>query len=119
MIFDVARKDIETVQGDSLVFALEFESYDDDGDIIDLSSAFFTVRGAFDGEIICQASLNSGIAKEEPGVYSVRLSPEQTANLEPGNYYYDLQVGLGDDVFTIVTGVLQSIPSVTGGESNV
>ena len=117
MIFEVAKKNLEIVQGDTVNFGLEFEEVNDTGDFIDLTSAFFTVRASFDGEIICQSSLGSGIIKEEVGLYSVSLSHDQTALLNPGTYYYDMQVGIEDEVYTIFVGVMTVIPSVTGGES--
>ena len=119
MIFEVCKKNIEIVQGDTVAFGLEFEEVNDTGDFIDLTSAYFTVRESFEGEIKAQSSLGNGIAKEEVGLYSVSLSHEQTSELTPGTYYYDMQVGIDDDIYTIFTGVLTVIPSVTGVDDNV
>lgn len=118
MLFDVAKKDIELVRGDTLAFGLEFVR-DDEEEFIDLDSAYFTIRAQFDESILCQASLGDGIAKESDGVYSIRVSPEQTATLSPGAYYYDMRVGVGNDEYTIFIGILNVIPSATGGETGV
>ena len=119
MIFEVAKKNIEIVKGDTITFGLEFEECNDTGDFIDLDSAYFTVRDSFEGAVLCQSSLNAGIVKEEVGLYSVSLSHEQTDTLDPGEYYYDMQVGIGNDVYTIFVGVMTVIPSVTGGGTGV
>lgn len=119
MVFEVCKKNLEIVQGDTVAFGLEFEEINDTGDFIDLTSAYFTVRDDFDESIKCQSSLGNGIAKEEVGLYSVSLSHEQTAELEPGTYYYDMQVGLGTEIYTIFVGVMTVLPSVTGGEPDV
>lgn len=43
----------------------------------------------------------------------VRIAPEDTQNLSPGQYYYDLEVGANGDVFTILRGILTLVPEIT------
>ena len=45
--------------------------------------------------------------------YIVRIAPEDTKNLETGMYYYDLQIELNGDVFTILNGALKIGSDVT------
>lgn len=97
----MADKNITMVRGDTLAFGMEFEGLDQD-----LSSAFFTCRQGWDGEIVFQKSLGSGITKVETGKYTVRVAPSDTANVTPAHYVYDLEIGANGDVFTILKGIL-------------
>jgi len=36
--------------------------------------------------------------------YRIRIDPEDTINILPGRYDYDLKIGLGDDISTIMLG---------------
>ena len=47
------------------------------------------------------------------GDYIVRIAPEDTKNLETGMYYYDLQIELNGDVFTVLNGALKIESDVT------
>lgn len=104
----MAEKNISMVRGDTLMFGLEFDDLEQD-----LDSAYFTVRKSYQGKVIFQKSLGDGITKTETGKYSVRIAPEDTASLDAGKYYYDLPVGVADDVYTILIGVLTIEQDVT------
>lgn len=61
-------------------------------------------------EYTLQASLTGGqITAAEPdeegdSKYQLRLAPEMTNDLEPGAYKYDLELRIGEDVYTLVEG---------------
>ena len=57
-------------------------------------------------DIVFQKSLDDGITKQGTGVYLVRISPEDTQEIDAGEYYYDLVIGVNGDVFTILKGIL-------------
>lgn len=103
------EKVINMVKGDTLAFGMEFTGLDQD-----LDSAYFTAKQSYDTEqTIFQKSLNDGIEKVSDGVYSVRLAPEDTANVIAGKYYYDLQIGANGDVYTLLYGIINLYPDVT------
>lgn len=96
-----ANQNINMVRGDTFAFGLELMQLDQD-----LESAFLTVRKSYDGDFSFQKSLNNGIEKVETGLYRFRIAPEDTIDLEAGHYYYDVQIGLNSDIFTVVKGDL-------------
>jgi len=101
--------DLTMVRGDTLAFDVRFEGLD-----TDLSSAAFTckTKGTSSSSIFSK-TLNSGISKVSTGVYRVRVAPADTANVAAGEYVYDLQVGLGSDIYTIILGNLKILQDAT------
>ena len=96
-----ADQNITMVRGDTIAFGLELIQLDQD-----LETAFFTCRRSYDAEISFQLSIGNGIEKVETGLYRVRIAPEMTKYLESGHYYYDFEIGLNSDVFTLAKGDL-------------
>ena len=96
---------LEMTKGDTLSFGVE---------IIDLGQeieeAYFTVKNNYDDDPLFQKSLGNGIQLDtvegENYTYIVRVAPEDTENLEPKKYYYDFEIRLNGDVFTILKGIL-------------
>ena len=110
--FQTVDENITLVRGDTLAFAIELYVIDEENDALvillnqDLSSCFFSVRKDYTNEeYVFQKSLGNGIEKIETGKYRIRIAPEDTAELEVGNYYYDLEIGLNSDYFTILKGL--------------
>lgn len=100
---------IDMVRGDSLSFGLEFEGLGQD-----LDSADFTVKkDESDVIILIHKELTDGITKSDENKYVVRLAPEDTANLDPGYYHFDMQIGVNGDIFTIMLGILVLVQGVT------
>lgn len=101
------RKNFEVIKGDTLAFGVEIEFSENPQD---LEKAYFTVKTNPDDFAIFQKSLGNGI--EKTGMignriyYRVRSDPSDTVNLSEGVYYYDLEVSLNSDVFTILKGLL-------------
>ena len=92
---------ISMIRGDTLSFGLEIDGLNQN-----LSSAYFSVKSSYSGEILFQKSLNNGITKQETGKYVIRVAPQDTFSLDAGEYYYDFQVSVNGDVFTLLRGVL-------------
>lgn len=101
-------KNIRMTRGDTLAFGMEFDGLDQD-----LDSAYFTCKKAYEGENVFQKSLGDGISKAEDNKYRVRVAPEDTANIDAGKYYYDLEIGVNGDIFTLMKGILDIEPDVT------
>lgn len=101
------KNDIRHVRGDTLSFPFYVEGLNQD-----LESVYFTCRdGANDNsEILFEKSLNNGITymyydeETDTRTYLVRISPEDTKDLQSGTYYYDVQITVNSDVFTIMKG---------------
>lgn len=107
---------IKMVRGDTLAFGVEIE-----GNTQELDTAFFSVKqNKDDTDYFFQKSLDDGISLVSTGensiTYRVRVAPENTENMEPGNYYYDLEIGLNDDIFTVLSGILTIEHDVTRRE---
>lgn len=105
---------ITMTKGDTLSFGLEL--YDEDGNALteDLTSAFFTCKQNYtDSANLFQKSIGDGITKAEDGKYIVRVAPDDTSGAEAGKYFYDFQISIGSDVFTVLKGVLEIEQDVT------
>ena len=108
--FKMEESYITMVRGDTLSFGLSIDGLDGQ----DLETAFFTCKSNKSNvSNVFQKSLGNGISKLDDGEYVVRVAPEDTANVEAGKYFYDLQIGLNSDVFTILHGILEITQDVT------
>ena len=97
------------VQGDTFIFGININGLESD-----LSSAYFSVKKNYtDESYTLQKSLNNGIAKNEDGSYNIKVNPIDTENVEAGKYLYDVQIGIENDVFTILKGTLNIEQGVT------
>lgn len=97
---------LEMTRGDTLSFGV---SIVDLGQLLD--SAYFTVKNNFDDEdFIFQKTLENGIELDhiegEDYYYKVRIAPDDTSNLEPKKYYYDFEINVNGDTFTLLKGLL-------------
>lgn len=102
---------LSMVRGDTLAFSFEIEGIDS------LDTAYFSCKAnADDDTYVFQKSLSDGISVVTAGKYRVRVAPEDTSNIEIGSYYYDLEIGVNSDIYTILKGVLKVEQDVTRGE---
>lgn len=116
--FRMEDQNISMVRGDTLAFGIELyeEGNGEELELFaqDLDSAYFTCKQNYtDALNAFQKSLGNGITKLDDGQYVVRIAPEDTANMEAGKYFYDFQISVNDDVFTILKGVLELEHDVT------
>ena len=103
--FKMENKNITMVRGDTLSFNVEVT--DANGEIIEIDSAYFTCKKlATDDVNVFKKALGAGITQDEVGLI-VRVAPEDTRNVSAGQYFYDMQIGIGEDIFTILKGVLE------------
>lgn len=102
------------VKGDTESFGFELEGVEN------LDAAYFSCkRNSQDENYLFQKSLNNGITKRAENQYVVRITPDNTALLEPGQYWYDLEISKNDDIFTIFRGVLDLLPEITVPTGNI
>ena len=103
------KNNIAFVRGDT--FGVSVEIY---GTSTPVDEMYFTCRKEYtDSTVLFQKSLEDGItlvtqnAGDKPSlVYSVRVAPEDTADLVGGDYVYDLEMVIGTDVYTLLIGTL-------------
>ena len=96
---------LEMTKGDTFSFGLE---------IVDLGQeieeAYFTVKSNYDDTPLFQKTLGNGIELDHIEgnnyFYTIRIAPNDTRYLEPKKYYYDFEINVNGDTFTILIGIL-------------
>ena len=89
-------------QGDQFSFTVTFKNLTQD-----LSTFVFGVKRDYkDDTMLLTKSLGNGITKITTGKYRIDISSEETAQLVPDFYVYDLRMTLGSTVFTPLYGYL-------------
>lgn len=110
-IFEMKDSNITMVRGDTLSLGVSIET--EEGEPIDIDSAYFSCKKNYDESYVFQKSLGDGITRSEAGKYVVRVAPSDTENIDAGQYFYDLQVEKNGDVFTVLIGTLNVMHDVT------
>lgn len=102
----------QTFRGDTFEFELRVNGLDDAFDSVD-----FTVKGKYvDNFTIIHKDLSDGITyNSETGNYLVVCNPEDTNDVTPGAYVYDVQVSTDGMVYTVLYGKLNIKEDVTRG----
>lgn len=109
--FQMENQNITMTKGDTLSFNVIVT--DQDGAPITVDSADFSCKKlGIDEANIFRKQLNAGITQDEEFL-TVRVAPEDTKEVEAGRYFYDCQIGVDDDIFTIMKGVLEIEQDVT------
>lgn len=107
------NENLRMVRGDTFSFTIEIQ-----GLTSDLTEAYLSCKKDKDSNIYTfQKSLGDGIEKvsetDNSKSYQVTIEPEDTNEIDAGNYYYDLQLEIDGDVFTPLIGVLNIIMDIT------
>lgn len=107
----MTKHNMEMVKGDTLAFFVKFTGLSSDM----ITSMDFTCKeNDADGtDYIFNRTLSDGITKVSDGVYYVRVPPEATAEVTAGKYYYDLQIGVGSDIYTLLKGTMKLVQDIT------
>jgi hypothetical protein len=95
---------IDTIRGDTLNIQLEFES----DTVLDLTSEDFDITFSLKQfataiEYVFQKD-KTAVTEIGDNIFMLRIAPEDTVDLVPGFYYYDIEVKLGDDIYTVAIG---------------
>ena len=98
--------DIDMIRGDTLNIQFGIDS----DIVLDLSSDDFKItfslkQSATDNKYIFQKD-KTAVTEISENTFVLRVAPEDTVDLIPGYYFYDIQLNIGDDVFTIAIGKL-------------
>ena len=108
---DISVQNFSLVRGDSFTFDLVISDIDES---INITSLYFTMRNKNQNkDFIFQKSLQNGITLIENLKYRIRIDPEDTVNILPGKYNYDLELGLGSDIYTIMMGTIIIVEDTT------
>ena len=100
---------LKMIRGDTMQINVELE-----GEEVELDSAYFSCKTtATEDTYVFQKSLGNGIVKVDQNQYQVTINPSDTANITPGMYVYDVQVGIESEILTVLIGKLQIIQDVT------
>ena len=103
------KKNLTMTRGDTYIFTFEIEGLEEG-----LNTCYFSCKkSADDDEYTFQKSLGDGIIQLEVNKYKVRIAPRDTHELEVGEYKYDLQIGIGEDIYTIMNGPLTITKDIT------
>lgn len=100
---------LNMVKGDTLCFGIKITGTDT------LYGLYFSCKKNLDDEnYTFQKDMHHGIDPvDPPSIWRVRVAPEDTRNLEPGIYYYDLQIKDHADIYTILQGTLTINQEIT------
>lgn len=110
---------IDLIRGDTLNIQFEVEA----NTILNLESENFNVtfslkQAASDTGYVFQKN-KTAVTEIAENTFILRVAPEDTQDLIPGWYYYDLQLGIDNDTYTIALGKLQLIRDITLPPSNL
>ena len=110
------KQNIEMVKGDTLMFNFQLVGVGNQ----DLRNIRFTVRDHYDNdEVLFKCDLDDHITlvdydkETDTRTYCVRVAPTKTENISIGRYYYDLELNIEDDIYTLMRGYLDITWEVT------
>ena len=111
--FSMSDENITMVSGDTLSFNVIIR--DKSGEAVTVNAATFKAKNNLDtsSEVSISKSLGSGIT-QDGDTLTVRLDPSDTISLV-GFFYYDMDITVGTDRFTLLRGMLQIEQDVRGG----
>lgn len=101
--FNMQDENITMVKGDTLSFNVIVK--DENGEAVTVDSAVFAIRKDATTGTLVKIDLTDGITQDD-GVITVRLAPSKTSSINSGYYYYDLRIGIDDDIYTLLRGMI-------------
>ena len=107
----ITIENIYLIKGDSFTFDIilsELQNYEN------VNSIFFSVKKTkSDQNYTFQKSLIDGIISIDTLKYRVCIDPQDSELLECGEYYYDLEIGINNDIYTVMMGILHITEDIT------
>lgn len=120
--FNAIRRDISMIRGDTMSFAFQVKGLEGQRPtdikftcketIEDVDPLFICILG----ESITEISYDPD---KDLLTYRVRVRPYQTAELELGRFFYDLELTVNGDIITLMTGRLSLESEITTGTTPV
>jgi hypothetical protein len=108
---------LRATRGDTTVY--RFTCVDVEGAPVDLTNATAALhvrRYVEAPDTVIDKTLDDGLTVVEPasgGLIDLELEPADTADVAPGRYRWDLEVMLGDQVYTVDAGAFALVADVT------
>lgn len=99
--FAMEYENITMTKGDTVAFNCQV--MDGNGQPMTVDTATFTCKKRLTGEPIFQKTIGAGIVQSD-GLMTIRIAPEDTREVDEGIYFYDFQIGVDADIFTIMKG---------------
>lgn len=104
------KRNLSMVKGDTFSFKVNVYG----STSTNFTNILFSCSQNYAGDYIFQKEiLPSEDAASEKATYIITVSPEDTKSVIPGDYYYDLQINVNTDVFTLLYGKISILPEVT------
>lgn len=102
-------------RGDIMPITFSIKNADGSVTDIDFTEIYFTVkRTFFDKKVVFQKRLSNGsIEKEEQGVYSFTIQPQDTDDLDFRTYVFDIELVLNNEIKQTTVGELAITNEVT------
>ena len=111
------NQDIDMIKGDTLIFNFELQGLGEETpDAITFSCADnINTTPLFTADLTDGISLDEYNSYTDERIYSVRIAPNKTKDLDINRYYYDLQLELNNEIFTLMRGRLTLLYDITRG----
>ena len=107
------NQDLSMIRGDTFAFLISLPEIDP----ASVTSLIFTVKRKAtdnDDEAIIQKRLGDGIEPTDADrTWSVRVAPEDTDGVVAKKCVYDIQVGIMNDIYTLMGGYFRILQDVT------
>ena len=116
--FNAIRRDISMIRGDTMSFSFQLKGL---GGQRPEDIKFTCKETIEDEEPLFTCVLNESITEisydpdKDLLTYRVRVRPYQTAELDLGRFYYDLELKVNGDIITLMTGRFSLEPEITTG----
>lgn len=116
--FNAIRRDISMIRGDTMSFSFQLKGLEGQRP----EDIKFTCKETIeDAEPLFICVLNESITEisydpeKDLLTYRVRVRPYQTAELDLGRFFYDLELKVNGDIITLMTGRFSLEPEITTG----
>ena len=107
--YNAIVQNIAMVKNDTMAFGFQVKGFKGQTP----SGIYFTCKDNVNSSLVLfQRTLDNGIVLEsydpvsDTLTYKVRVNPEATLNIPVGRYYYDLEIHVNKDTFTLLKGML-------------
>ena len=106
--------DLENIRGDTFKLPIQLKN-NDEVIKVKVEKMYFTIKDvAYSKDVILQKKLDDGITFDsETGIYLVEIKPEDTDNLNFGDYEYDLEIINNGEVETPLIGTFKITKEIT------
>lgn len=111
---------LKITRGDTRRF--RFKRYDFQGEVVSkpATEVYFTVKKNPDGPKVLQKKLGDGITwNANKNQYEIAIEPNDTSELDFGDYGWDIEVTDDDYVKTIAIGILKIGVEYTSGKDKI